>query len=1414
MLDQCQKPCGKLAQIFGWRHKYDVQRLQRANQVPPSKCVVITQVVSRKRSADSWVAVHSLQSQSDGGILDPDDRLQDVADDREQIIANFEDGEPPVHHGGDGASGSSVGTPSPDIFQGPDKYRTDIEVTNEQIASGAAPLQVRRGSEPALNQLLPSTGTSNGHLPAVSETSKRWSAAPIIAEPRDRVVPAGRKEERERGVNGHSTERERERWGDEREESPHRLSTGFTRDGCRLSMQYLGDAPGGMKWMDAADRAVNSRVQSLSLPRETRRKEPLGQATSSPTENYRNESTQYIVLDTESGALGIHVVPDYDSQGQDRGLLVQGIEPGGRVDRDGRLAVYDRIIEINGHNLLDQPFNVVQDIFRDSLRSPELRLRVVKHKAGMKKPPPPVYPKPPPLHERDAMAMVEGEERSVSTTTKVATVSPTKKLPSTHPGTNTLQLANTRKIGRKMELDLVKGPHGLGFSITTRDNPAGGNCPIYIKNILPKGAAVEDGRLRPGDRLLAVDGVELTGKSQSEAVALLRNVPPAGKVRIVVSRQDDSTSPKNVDSGPESLNSSASSGIKPLEKDVNTPPPHQSQSSDPAQLNESGLYPWRQREVLTFDIPVHDSEKAGLGVSVKGKTSANQNANPNSSNGSAIDLGIFVKNVIHGGAASRDGRLRTNDQLLNVNGVSLLGLSNSAAMETLRKAMIRSDGPAPGCITLTVARRVPELTSPGSGQGLAHKRRDSLSSLLTDSSGHTETFGGPGETYVTPDNSGASENSDNTVIFLPPYKQQHNHLDGVGMRNPVLERLTGQTQGQGGGLRNESYYRATHHTTMLLNNSSKLGSPTVNQPSGETVIIEEDSPYIPATGRRVEVETVSSTPQRGSTSSTQTADATYASQLSLEEVAGFSRDAFGRQSMSEKRHATLDAKNTDTYQRNKKLREEREKQRREEMLKHGKHVREGASAGMIRVNSAESIPRSDTNGEAVVKSQLGPSLGMKKSSSLESLQTMVQEIQMQEDVGTYRNTQGAIRVIRGRGCNESFRAAVDRSYEAPLSLHELRMDTLAEDETEGVLGTRQSSLNTAMDCKMIKVNKKKPGLLKGIGSMFRFGKHRKSMEGGPQSLGGEEEREAARRAAREEQERIQEQYKRLMQKQAEMQQQSRGEQSNDNTLSSNGSSGGGGGSEPTRTERIQQLRAQHQRRHVERRGQYPLDEREERYEEAIRQRINVSPPSYYKTVQDQYYKRLEAPEFDPSAMTRPGSRVGITDPARFSHYVNYQEIQQHLNAERDKVRLRRPAPPPPTTSVTDSSAQDPTDSRRQQHYHSQRRDPREQAHRPVSNFYEYESVQAVLRDGNCNSLPRRNEIAPTHGMSSSQRSSGYGQPPRLYQPFLNHPPAYHINNNNNNNSKPQLMMQGQRKPHGPFVTHVTIREAQSTSPKV
>jgi len=75
----------------------------------------------------------------------------------------------------------------------------------------------------------------------------------------------------------------------------------------------------------------------------------------------------------------------------------------------------------------------------------------------------------------------------VNTNTKVATISPTKKVSAAPPvASNILMVANTRKIGKKLEIELIKGSHGLGFSVTTRDNPAGGNCPIYIKNVLPK----------------------------------------------------------------------------------------------------------------------------------------------------------------------------------------------------------------------------------------------------------------------------------------------------------------------------------------------------------------------------------------------------------------------------------------------------------------------------------------------------------------------------------------------------------------------------------------------------------------------------------------------------------------------------------------------------------------------------------------------------------------------------------------------------------------------------------------------------------------------------------------------------------------------------------------------------------------
>ena len=51
---------------------------------------------------------------------------------------------------------------------------------------------------------------------------------------------------------------------------------------------------------------------------------------------------------------------------------------------------------------------------------------------------------------------------------------------------------------------VLAGARGLGFSVTTRDNPTGGKCKIYIKKILPVGPAIENGALQSDDQLLEV----------------------------------------------------------------------------------------------------------------------------------------------------------------------------------------------------------------------------------------------------------------------------------------------------------------------------------------------------------------------------------------------------------------------------------------------------------------------------------------------------------------------------------------------------------------------------------------------------------------------------------------------------------------------------------------------------------------------------------------------------------------------------------------------------------------------------------------------------------------------------------------------------------------------------------------------
>ncbi|MPC34591.1 PDZ domain-containing protein 2 [Portunus trituberculatus] len=83
------------------------------------------------------------------------------------------------------------------------------------------------------------------------------------------------------------------------------------------------------------------------------------------------------------------------------------------------------------------------------------------------------------------------------------------------------------------------GKKGLGFSIVGgRDSPKG-NIGIFVKTIFPSGQAVEEGTLKEGDEIFAVNGESLAGASHSEAIAMFKAIR-SGKVVLHVGRRTHS----------------------------------------------------------------------------------------------------------------------------------------------------------------------------------------------------------------------------------------------------------------------------------------------------------------------------------------------------------------------------------------------------------------------------------------------------------------------------------------------------------------------------------------------------------------------------------------------------------------------------------------------------------------------------------------------------------------------------------------------------------------------------------------------------------------------------------------------------------------------------------------------------------
>ncbi|NXJ22065.1 DLG3 protein, partial [Dicrurus megarhynchus] len=231
-----------------------------------------------------------------------------------------------------------------------------------------------------------------------------------------------------------------------------------------------------------------------------------------------------------------------------------------------------------------------------------------------------------------------------------------------------------------MEVNLMKGPKGLGFSIAggIGNQHIPGDNSIYITKIIEGGAAQKDGRLQIGDRLLAVNNTNLQDVRHEEAVAALKNTSDMVYLKVAKPGNihlNDMYAPPDYASTFSALadnHISHNSSLGYLGS-VESKPAY----PIPAQVTPSRYSPI-PRHMIGDDDFTREPRKIILH---KGSTGLGFNIV-----GGEDGEGIFVSFILAGGPADLSGELRRGDRILSVNGVNLRNATHEQAAAALKRA--------------------------------------------------------------------------------------------------------------------------------------------------------------------------------------------------------------------------------------------------------------------------------------------------------------------------------------------------------------------------------------------------------------------------------------------------------------------------------------------------------------------------------------------------------------------------------------------------------------------------------------------------------------------------------------------------------------------------------------------------------
>ncbi|XP_029458453.1 ligand of Numb protein X 2 isoform X3 [Rhinatrema bivittatum] len=340
----------------------------------------------------------------------------------------------------------------------------------------------------------------------------------------------------------------------------------------------------------------------------------------------RDESFHITLLKRDSNEqLGIKLVRRTDEPG----VFILDLLEGGLAAQDGRLCSNDRVLSINGHDLKHG--------------TPELAAQIIQASG-----------------ERVSLTVCRpGKQQTSSVIRETGTHNSSQyhhhsqqlyhSRPSSHKDLSQCVTCQEKHITVKKEAH-----ESLGMTVAGGRGSKSGELPIFVTSVQPYGCLARDNRIKRGDVLLNINGIDLTNLSHSEAVAMLKASASSSVVvlkALEVEIVEDQTQVN------EEL-----SAVSENEYDASWSPSWVMWLGLPSSLHSC------------HDVVLRRSNLGSWGFSIVGGYEENHTNQP-----------FFIKTIVLGTPAYYDGRLKCGDMIVAVNGLSTVGMSHSALVPMLKE---------------------------------------------------------------------------------------------------------------------------------------------------------------------------------------------------------------------------------------------------------------------------------------------------------------------------------------------------------------------------------------------------------------------------------------------------------------------------------------------------------------------------------------------------------------------------------------------------------------------------------------------------------------------------------------------------------------------------------------------------------